>query len=127
MNKGERVPVWGGVGTVEEGNYAGLPGKGFAKVLKDLLPYPDGRRKRHFQNEYPAPHWRPTLVESDDRIPANQSDVSNYQFHVPKTLSRSLHITTRLLYRRVYKNLLDAKGLKIPDIEIARKNLIIKR
>ena len=127
MNKGERVPVWGGVGTVEEGNYAGLPGKGFAKVLKDLLPYPDGRRKRHFQNENPAPHWRPTLVESDDRIPANQSDVSNYQFHVPKTLSRSLHITTRLLYRRVYKNLLDAKGLKIPDIEIARKNLIIKR
>lgn len=127
MLTGERVPAWGGVGAVEEGNYAGLPGKGFAKVLKDLLPYPDGRRKGHFRHEYPAPHWRPTLIESDNRIAANESDISIYQFRIPKTKSGSIHITTRLIYRRAYKKWLDARGLKIPDMEIALKRLIIRR
>ena len=28
MITGERVPTWGGVGAREDGNYAGLPGKG---------------------------------------------------------------------------------------------------
>ena len=124
---GERVPIWGGVGPMEEGNYADLPGKGFAKVLKDLLPYPDRRMKRHFRYEYPAPHWRPTLVESDNRIPANGSDISDYQFTVPENLSGSIHITTRLIFRRAYKKWLDAKKIEIPDMEIARNSLMIER
>ena len=127
MTTGERVPTWGGVGTREDGNYAGLPGKGFAKVLKDLALYPDGQRRRRFQKEYPAPHWRPTLVESDNRIPAHGFDTSNYQFLVPETLSGHISVTARLIYRRAFKRWLDAKGFKIEDIEIAKKNLIIRR
>jgi len=127
MIKGERVPTWGGVGPKEEGNYAGLPGKGFAKVLKDLLPYPDGRMKRHFIYDYPAPHWRPTLVESDNRIPADGSDISEYQFTVAKDLFGSIHITIRLIFRRAYKKWLDAKKFEIPDMEIARNSLMIER
>ena len=127
MINGERVPVWGGVGPKEEGNYADLPGKGFAKVLKDLLPYPNRRRKRHFQSEYPAPHWRPTLVESDNRIPADGSDISDYRFTVPKGISGSIHITIRLIFRRAYKNWLDAKKFEVPDMEIARNSFMIER
>lgn len=127
MLRGERVPVWGGVGDVEAGNYAGLPGKGFAKVLKDLMPYPDRRIKPHFQTEYPAPHWRPAVVESDSRIAAKGSDVSVYQFQVPKAEAATIHITARLIYRRAYKSWLDAKGLEIEDMEIAREELVVKR
>ena len=127
MIRGERVPAWGGVGGREDGNYAGLPGKGFAKVLKDLALYPDGQRRRRFRKEYPAPHWRPTLIESDNRIPAHGYDTSDYQFFVPETISGHISVTARLIYRRAFKRWLDAKGFKIEDIEIAKKNLIIRR
>lgn len=127
MTTGERVPTWGGVGAKEDGNYAGLPGKGFAKVLKDLALYPDEQRRRRFRKEYPAPHWRPALVESDNRIPAHGFDTSDYQFLVPETLSGNISVTARLIYRRAYKKWLDEKGLKISDMEIIRKRLIVRR
>ena len=127
MIRGERVPTWGGVGAREDGNYAGLPGKGFAKVLKDLALYPGGQRSRRFRKEYPAPHWRPTVVESDNRLPAHGFDTSDYQFLVPETISGHISVTARLIYRRAFKRWLDAKGFKIKDIEIAKKNLIIRR
>ena len=124
---GERVPVWGGVGAVEAGNYAGLPGKGFAKVLRDSIPYPDGRSQRHFQPEYPAPHWRPTLIESDNRIPANGSDISRYQYRVPQDLRGSIHVSSRLIYRKAYKKWMDAKGFDMNEMEIGQKSFIIGR
>ncbi len=127
LSKGEKVPVWGGVGDVAEGNYAGFPGKGFAKVLKDVIPYPHTPGKNHFQRQYPAPHWRPVLIESDTRIPADGKDISEYYFQVPESLSGSLHITSTLLYRRAYKKWMDAHGLDIPDMEIARENIRISR
>jgi hypothetical protein len=127
MIKGERVPAWGGVGPREEGNFADLPGKGFAKVLKDLFPYPDRRSSLHFQSGYPAPHWRPTLVESDNRIPADGSDISDYRFSVSGDPAGPIHITTRLIFRRAYKNWLDAKKFDMPDMEIARNSFIIER
>ncbi len=126
MTEGEKVPEWGGVGSIEDGNYAGLPGKGFAKVLKDLILYPD-RQQRHFQYTYPAPHWRPTVVDSDNRIPADGSDISYYQFQISNNLSRSIHITARLIFRRTYKIWSDAKKLELPDMEIARDRLTIRR
>jgi hypothetical protein len=127
LMQGERVPVWGGVGAAEEGNYAGLPGKGFAKVLRDSVPYPDGRGQRHFQPEYPAPHWRPTVIESDNRIPANGTDISTYQYRVPRDLHGSIHIRSRLIYRKAYKKWMDAKGFDMNEMEIGQKNLTIGR
>jgi len=127
MMRGERVPSWGGVGAREDGNYAGLPGKGFAKVLRDLALYPDGQRRRRFRKEYPAPYWRPTLVESDNRIPAHGFDASNYQFHVTRTTSKPIYITTKLIYRRAYKKWLHVKGFNIDDMEISQNTLIIRR
>ena len=120
------VPQWGGVGLPEEGNYAGVPGKGFAKVLRDILPYPDRPTRRDFSHEYPAPHWRPTVVESDNRIQARQSDISTYRFQVPKNLSGAVQVTAKLIFRRAYKKWLDAKGIAIPDMEIARQDFTIQ-
>ncbi len=124
---GERVPVWGGVGAVEEGNYAGLPGKGFAKVLRDSVPYPEGQNRRHLQPEYPAPHWRPSLIESDNRIPAFGEDVSRYEYRMPAELQGSIQINARLIYRRSYKKWMDAKGFVEKDMELANVNLTVGR
>ena len=125
MSHGERVPVWGGIGSVEKGNFSGLPGKGFAKVLKDAKLYPD-RRQKHFSYEYPAPHWRPTYIESDNRIPADGKDTSSYQFQIMKEISWPVNVSARLIFRRTYKKWSDAKGLDIPDMIIAEYSTSIK-
>lgn len=126
MLQGEQVPLWGGVGAPEEGNYAGMPGKGYAKVLRDAVLYPDQRR-RHFTRQYPAPHWRPTIIESDTRIPAEGIDETLYRFKLSENLSWPITVTARLIYRRSYKPWMDAMNLKIPDMEIAREEAVLKR
>ena len=125
--QGERVPVWGGTGDAKAGNYAGLPGKGFAKVLREPLPYPDSQGRRHFRPQYPAPHWRPTVIESDNRIPANGSDVSSYRFRLPAGSPAGLQVESRLIYRRAYKNWLDLKGFPLNEMELARETLVLGR
>jgi hypothetical protein len=124
MILGSTVPVWGGVGPVREGNYAGLPGKGFAKVLRDMNLYGNSQQ-RDFQPEYPAPHWRPTFIESDNRIPAYGTDVSHYQFRVPADQTGRVTIDSRLIFRRSYKTWMDRKNLKFEDLEIAHKVLTL--
>jgi hypothetical protein len=125
--RGDRVPVWGGIGTARDGNYAGLPGKGFAKVLRDSVSYPADQRQRHFKPEYPAPHWRPSIIESDNRIPAYGEDISRYEYLVPQDLRGRIRINARLIYRKAYKKWLDAKGIAEKDMEVARMNLLIRR
>ena len=127
LMKGEVVPLWGGVGDRARGNYAGLPGKGFAKVLRDAVPYAaDGSQQRHFKRDYPAAHWRPAVIESDNRIAAGGSDGSTYLFESPKTPFSHIRVTARLIYRRAYKTWIDAKGLDLPDMEIAQKTLLME-
>ena len=62
LKKGARVPSWGGEGLKENGNYAGLPGKGFAKVLKNR-PFYGFKQKKSYGNEHPVPHWRRTFID----------------------------------------------------------------
>jgi hypothetical protein len=124
---GERVPAWGGKGDVKKGNYAGFPGKGFAKVLRDSITYADSQKRRHFRPEYPASHWRPTIIESDSRIPANGKDISRYSFLLPENLHGGIRVESRLIYRRAYKSWLDAKGFPLNDMEIASRSLVIGR
>jgi len=126
MIQGETVPVWGGLGSVKKGNYSGLPGKGFAKVLRNAILYPDNR-KRHFTYEYPAPHWRPTVIESDNRIPAGGVDISSYQFQTSDELSWPINVSARLIFRRGYKQWFDQKGIDLVDMEIASDRVAINR
>lgn len=100
---GEKVPFWGGVGDVDEGNFANLAGKGFVKLLQD------------FEGRIPSPVWRPTYIVSDNRIPAMKSDTSIYIFKRPSNFQK-VEIRTKLIYRRFYKKWMDEKQFNIPDI-----------
>lgn len=110
---GEKVPFWGGIGDVQQGNYSGLPGKGFAKVLQD------------FVGNIPSPHWRPANIVSDNRIPAMDSDTSEYVFRKPQNY-QNIKITSKLVYRRFYKKWMDEKKFAIPDIIMKNESLELK-
>lgn len=112
------VPVWGGVGEPAHGNYAGLPGKGFAKILTDVsAQYPRFNPDRHA----PTPHWRQARIESDNRIPARGTDVSRYRFALSARAGGCVTVESRLLYRRAFKPWTDAKEWPLADLEIAAK------
>jgi hypothetical protein len=104
LRDGPTVPEWGGVGDPTEGYYAGLPGKGFAKILMELWTEitPTGS------------YWNPTRVVSDNRIPAFGSDSSTFVFAAPAEGPASIEVT--LLFRRAFIELMDQKGWDVPDI-----------
>lgn len=109
---GPTVPDWGGLGDPKDGYYAGLPGKGYAKILSELWTEisPSGA------------YWNPTRTISDNRIPALGTDSSTYIFTAPETGNATIQIS--LLYRRAFKELMDQKGWEIADIEM--ENLVIQ-
>jgi hypothetical protein len=102
--EGSTVPEWGGVGDPEQGYYAGLPGKGFAKVLEELWTEvsPTGA------------YWNPTRVLSDNRIAALATDTSTYTFATSQEGQTLINVT--LLFRRAFKELMDQKGWDVSDI-----------
>jgi nitrate/TMAO reductase-like tetraheme cytochrome c subunit len=95
---GPTVPPWGGV-------QAGLPGKLFAKVLRDAL-----------NGALPVvSYWKQTFVDSDNRIPALGSDTSLYIFQAPSSGER---VTARaeLIFRRLFQEEAQARSWNEPDI-----------
>jgi hypothetical protein len=101
---GPTIPQWGGVGGPIKGYYAGLPGKGFAKILMELWT----------EIEPSAAYWNPTRISSDNRLAAFQTDASSYSFQVPIGSPANVNVT--LLYRRAFRELMDQKGWETPDI-----------
>ena len=104
MLEGSTVPEWGGVGDPNKGYYAGLPGKGFAKILGELWTGISPT----------AAYWNPTRIVSDNRIPAFGSDTSTYTFAAPS--AGKVTIRTNLLFRRAFQELMKQKGWNVPDI-----------
>lgn len=101
--EGGKVPVWGGEGPKEYGNYAGLPGKGYAKILVTPDAYPaDPRFGDRRVSIYPAPHWRRIIVESDNRLPAGGEDATTYVFRLGQDITR-VQVRVRLLHRRSFR------------------------
>jgi hypothetical protein len=94
---GQVVDDLGGIGDPAQGYYAGLPGKLFAKV-----PQGSGGQAPVFFTEA-------TGILFDNRIPALATDVSHYKFQVPPG-GGTLHVRARLVYRRAFRALVDAKG-----------------
>jgi hypothetical protein len=115
MSAGERVPDWGGVGDSIDGYYAGLPGKGFAKILSEL-----------WTNVTPSgSYWNPTKILSDDRIAAFATDISTYIFAAPAGGKANIKIT--LLFRRAFKELMDQKGWDVPDIIMEQQTFTVEK
>jgi hypothetical protein len=95
---GSTVPVWGG-------DQAGLPGKAYAKLLRDAQT-----------GEWPeVSYWKQTLLVSDNRIPAMGSDASAYEFGLPFA-GGVVTVTAELRFRRVFQGVTDTRGWDKPDI-----------
>lgn len=124
---GDRVPIWGGTGTSST-DYAGLPGKGFAKVLQTLNEYQKPTLISMADKdiaEFPAPTWRRNKILSDNRLKPREPDVSIFVFVLPQE-SSGLQVKTRLIYRTAFKQLADAKGWNTPDIVLGDNVITIK-
>lgn len=110
---GPILPQWTGEGNPSQGYYAGLPGMAYAKLLKELWTeiYPSGA------------YWNPTLLVSDNRIAAGESDTTTYTFAAP--VSGRINIDARLLFRRAFIDLIDQKGWSAPDIVMEEQVLFL--
>ena len=101
---GPTVPDWGGVGP-DPDDYAGWPGKGYAKVLRDVV-----------SGEAPvASYWKQSLIQSDNRLAAFEADTTTYDFLVPKG-GGDVEVEARLIFRRAFKPLAEAKGWEMEDV-----------
>jgi len=87
----------GGIGDPAQGYYAGLPGKLFAKVSHDV------------NLQAPAFFTDATGDVFDNRIPALAQDDTSYTFAVPNGTG-TVQVRARLIYRRAFRALVDAKG-----------------
>ncbi len=87
----------GGIGDPAQGYFAGLPGKFFAKVNHDA----SGNGPTFFTDA--------TGILFDNRLPALATDISDYRFELPDH-DADIHVRARLIYRRAFRFLVDAKG-----------------
>jgi hypothetical protein len=86
------------------GDYGGLPGRTFAKVLRD-----------EWTGEYPTgAYWRPVTILEDTRLAALVTDTTNYSFDAPD--GAEITVNVRLIFRRAYYELMQQKGWDDPDI-----------
>lgn len=115
QTSGSSLPNWAGEGDPVLGYYAGLPGKAYARVLEELWThvYPSGA------------YWNHTIVRSDNRLAAFESDVTTYGFSAPAAGTVRVHV--RLLYRRAFRYLADLKGWDDPDILMEEVELFTHR
>ena len=93
----ETVHALGGVGSPSQGYYAGLPGKLFGKVNIAA----SGQSPTFFTDA--------VSIVFDNRIPALETDTTSYPFLLPSGCG-TLEVTARLIYRRSWRALTDAKG-----------------
>lgn len=107
---GSKIPEWGGLGDPDEGNYAGLPGKGYAKVTKDS------------QGNQNVPIWQAVRIASDNRIKPKETDVTTYRFKKPKG---EVTIEAKLIYRPVFKRVADQKKWALKDVVMEEKTLTL--
>lgn len=100
---GPVVPDWGG-------DMADRPGKTFAKVLRDL----------NSGEEPTAAYWNPTIIVSDNRIPAFGVDTSVYEFTAPS--SGTVDVEATLVFRRAFWELMEDKRWDdTPDITMEQE------
>jgi hypothetical protein len=105
MIKGTKLPQWTGVGEVEKGNYTGLPGAVFAKVLGDD------------KGNHHVPFWRATRVISDNRIRPKSTTTVEFEFAMDDPDDEPT-AEAKLIYRPIIKPLAKKKHWPVKDILI---------
>lgn len=94
---GPTIHALAGVGDPRQGYYAGLPGRLYAKVNHDA------------NNVGPVFYTDATGIAWDNRIPALSTDTASIEFARPSNPA-TLRVRARLIYRRSFRALTDAKG-----------------
>ena len=108
LSRGPALPSW-------TGNYAGQPGKTFAKVLKD-----------EWTGETPtAAYWRPVTIVEDTRLAAYATNSSTYAFNLPAASTATIKVS--LVYRRAYQSLAKQKGWTDADILMAKSTIKVEK
>lgn len=115
---GDTLPSWAG-------DWAGLPGKAYAKVLVTLNEY---ERNTLIANgasaEFPAPIWRRNRILSDNRIHAHETDHSRFVFTAPRR--GAAHVHAQLVYRNTYQNLAKVKGWDLIEVVVASDEIVLQ-
>ena len=111
---GRTLPTWAGMGERTR-DYAGRPGKGYAKVLEEA-----------WTGVWPTiAYWNPTRVREDTRIPARATDVTRYVFEAPAEPG-PVRLQGRLVFRRAFRELARRKKWRDADITIARTDAVVR-
>lgn len=104
---GPTIPYWGSddVPGNQPGDYAGYPGKGFAKVLQ-------GRINGTGPVVQPVLFIDAESAASDTTIPSGAVDTTRVEFQLPPGLpaGTQVAVSARLLYRRTFRALQVTKG-----------------
>jgi hypothetical protein len=103
--KGGTLPEWTGKGKVEAGNYAGLPGAAFARVLGDD------------QGNLHVPFWKATRIVSDTRIRPKKTTELTFEFALEDPEGEPT-VEASLIYRPVIRALAKIKNWNVEDILI---------
>jgi hypothetical protein len=100
---GPEIPEWGG-------DLAGRPGAGYAKLLQDVAT-----------GEWPVvSYWRQTLIREDNRLPALNSDLTQYAFSAP---DGEWKVRVRVVFRRLYKDIADRYGWDLGELIMAERTV----
>ncbi len=105
---GGTLPAWTGEGDVSQGDYAGLPGAVFARILGDDA------------GNLHVPFWQATRVVSDNRIRPKQSLRLDFDFALQDAEDEP-SVEAKLIYRPVVKPLAQAKKWQVGDIVITTR------
>ncbi len=106
--QGPVLPAWAG-------NYAGKPGKAYAKVLRD-----------DWTGETPtAAYWRPITVVEDTRLAAMATDTTQYLFDLLPENTATVKV--QLVFRRAFQELARQKGWTDPDILMAEATIQVEK
>lgn len=94
---GPTVHALGGLGDPARGDYAGMPGRLYAKVARDEA------------GNAPVFFTEATAIVDDNRLAPLQADVTAYEFQAPAG-GGNIHVRARVIYRRAWRALVLQKG-----------------
>lgn len=107
QTRGPVLPFWASddVPGEQPGDYAGWPGKGYAKVL-------EGRINGQGETVRPVLFIDAEAVHSDTTLPSGQTDQNLFAFALPVGAASpgTAQVDVRLLYRRAWRALAVTKG-----------------
>ena len=109
---GPKIPEWAGKGSPGKGNYAGLPGVGYARITADD------------HGNINVPFWEATKIVQDNRLVPRKPDVQNFVFNAAKTRNY-ITVKATLIYRKSFKKMADKYGWDTGDVVMEKTSKVV--